>query len=298
MSIKKWLQKNTAPLDGKTVAITGSTGALGKALCRYLAALGASLILVDRNTARSAALRDELLAQFPGVAVECINADLENTESVKKAAALLGTRDVHVFIHNAGAYAIPRHKCDTGLDNVFQINFLSPYYLIRTLLPQLRAKAGRVVIVSSIAHNYAKSDFADVDFSTRKRASLVYGNAKRYLTFALAELFKSEQAVTLSITHPGISFTGITAHYPKLIFALIKYPMKVIFMKPKKACLSTLRGVFEPTEHGTWLGPRYFGIWGLPRKRPLRTAEETECARIAQTAERLYENMKQKSGDR
>ena len=281
MSVKKWLLKNTASLAGKTVAITGATGALGKALCGYLGALGASLILVDRNPARSAALRDTLLAQFPAITVTCIRADLESVESVKLAAAELCMRGVDIFIHNAGAYAIPRHKCDTGFDNVFQINFLSPYCLIRMLLPQLRTRKGRVVIVSSIAHDYARSDPQDVDFSARKRASLVYGNAKRYLTFALAELFKNEQEVTLSITHPGISFTGITAHYPKLIF-----------MKPKKACLSTLRGVFEPTAYGTWLGPRLFGIWGLPKMRPLRTADEAERVRIAQTAEQLYEHIK------
>ncbi len=225
MSLKKWLLKNTSSLAGKTVAITGSTGALGRALCRYLAELGASLVLVDRNAARSELLRDELLSQFPAITVTCVTSDLESIESVKQAAAELRALGVDIFIHNAGAYAIPRHKCDTGLDNVFQINFLSPYYLIRTLLPHLRAQKGRVVIVSSIAHDYAKSDPEDVDFSTRSRASLVYGNAKRYLTFSLAELFKNEQDVTLSITHPGISFTGITAHYPKVIYALIKYPM-------------------------------------------------------------------------
>jgi NAD(P)-dependent dehydrogenase (short-subunit alcohol dehydrogenase family) len=156
----------------------------------------------------------------------------------------------------------------------------------------LRARGGRVVIVSSIAHDYSKTDETDVDFSTRSRASLVYGNAKRYLTYALAELFKNEREITLSITHPGISFTGITAHYPKVIYALIKYPMKLIFMKPKRACLSTLRGVFAPTEHGTWLGPRYFNVWGLPKKHALRTADEKERAYIAQTAERLYEKHK------
>ena len=292
MSIKKWLQQNTARLDGKTVAITGSTGALGRALCRYLAELGASLVLVDRNPVRSAEFCDELREQFPSITVSCVSADLACMESVKKAAAELGALEVDIFIHNAGAYAIPRHKCDTGLDNVFQINFLSPYYLIRTLLPQLRARKGRAVIVSSIAHDYSKADPEDADFSTRKRASLVYGNAKRYLTFSLAELFANEQDATLSITHPGISFTGITAHYPKVIYALMKYPMKLIFMKPKRACLSTLRGVFAPTAYGTWLGPRYFAIWGLPKKRPLRTADEKERAYIAQAAEELYEKHK------
>ena len=289
MSVKKWIQKNTGSLKDKTVAITGSTGSLGRALCHYLASLGASLILLDRNTARSEAFRDELLAQYPSLTVTCIHTDLESMESVKQTADDLCTRRVHVFIHNAGAYAIPRHKCDTGLDNVFQINFLSPYYLIRRLMPHLRTRQGRVVIVSSIAHNYAKSDPEDIDFSARKRASHVYGNAKRYLTFALAELFKNENDVSLAITHPGICHTGITSHYPKPINALIKYPMKLLFMRPKKACLSALRGVFCRTDDGWWLEPRFFGIWGAPMLHPLQTASSEERATIANTAEILYD---------
>ena len=49
MNIKKWLQSNTASLKGKTVVITGSTGGLGKEICKILGFLGADLILVDRN---------------------------------------------------------------------------------------------------------------------------------------------------------------------------------------------------------------------------------------------------------
>lgn len=292
MSLDKWLQKNTASLSGKTVAITGATGSLGRALCRYLATLGASLILLDRNAVRSAALREELLRDFPTLSISCLQTDLAEIESVRATSAQLNALPVDVFIHNAGAYAIPRHICDTGLDNVFQINFASPYYLIRELLPTLRARRGHVVIVGSIAHNYAKSDPADVDFSKRKRASLVYGNAKRYLMFALLSLFAREREVTLAVTHPGISFTGITNHYPKLIYALIKHPMKILFMKPKKACLSTLRGVFAPCYGNEWIGPRVLDIWGLPKKKALRTASEAEIAQIAARAERIYLALK------
>jgi len=32
-------------------------------------------------------------------------------------------------------------KCDTGMDNVFQINFVSPYYMIRKMLPELKKSA-------------------------------------------------------------------------------------------------------------------------------------------------------------
>lgn len=289
---QKWLTGHTRSLAGKTVALTGSTGGLGNALSRYLAHMGASLILLDRNTARSEAWRERLTAEFPSAKIKCVRVDLEDMRSVREAVARLKEEPLDVFIHNAGAYSIPRHKCDTGFDNVFQINFVSPYYMIRELLPLLRERHGRAVAVSSIAHNYSKADSTDVDFSTRKKASLVYGNAKRYLTYALGDLFSKENEAALSIVHPGISLTGITAHYPKVIFALIKYPMKVLFMRPEKAALSILAGVFERTGECEWIGPRLFDVWGLPKKKPLCTAGEEERRQIATAAEEIYADLK------
>ena len=97
--------------------------------------------------------------------------------------------------------------------------------------------------------------------------------------------------VSISVTHPGISFTGITAHYPKLIFALIKHPMKIIFMKPKKAALSILKGVFEPCGDLEWIGPRYFDVWGLPKKKKLCSAKKEERDFIQSTAEKIYSEL-------
>lgn len=292
MRSEKWIKENTRSLAGKTVAVTGTTGGIGRELCRYLASLGASLILVDRNAERSETLRQELLRDYKSICACCVNADLEDIDSVKRACAVLKERGVDIFIHNAGAYSIPRHKCSTGYDNVFQINFVSPYYIIRELLDSLRKRNGRAVVVGSIAHNYSRSDAEDVDFSTRTRASRVYGNAKRYLMFSLFELFKEEKGARLAVTHPGITFTNITAHYTKLIFAIIKHPMKVIFMKPGRACLSVLRGVFEDTGYHEWIGPRFFDVWGLPKKKPLSTCTEEESRQIAMRAEEIYRYIK------
>jgi NAD(P)-dependent dehydrogenase (short-subunit alcohol dehydrogenase family) len=284
------LDKNTASLVGKTVAVTGTTGGIGRELCSYIASLGASLILLDRNAKRSNDFKNELSAKHPDVSVECINLELESMASVKAATEELKNREIYAFIHNAGAYFIPRHKCDTGYDNVFQINFVSPYYIIRELLPKLRSVGGRAVVVGSIAHNYSKTDPDDVDFSTRDKPSRVYGNAKRYLMFALFKLFQTESEAFLSVTHPGITFTNITAHYPKVIYAIIKHPMKVIFMKPRRAALSVLAGLFrEPSAvRPEWIGPRYFDIWGIPKVKRLRTASDDEREYIFATAEKIY----------
>ncbi len=291
MKNSKWFIKNTDSLSGKTVAVTGTTGGIGKELCHYLAQLNANLILLDRNSALSSEHCKELENNFPHINVKCVNVDLENFDSVKNAVNVLKQEKIDVFIHNAGAYSIPRKTCTTGFDNVFQINFVSPYFIIRELLENLKAVNGKVVIVSSIAHNYSKIDLNDIDFKTRKQASLVYGNAKRFLTFSLFELFKTETNASLSVTHPGITFTKITNHYPKLIFALIKNPMKIIFMKPKKACLSMLKGVFAPCGYHSWIGPRLFDIWGLPKLKPLKTCTKSESITIGKIADKIYNNL-------
>lgn len=276
-------------LKNKTIAITGATGGIGIPLCKELLKRKASLILVDRNFEKSVALKKKLIEEFSDAEIFNITADLSSIESVKKAVDELKNYSIDIFIHNAGAYSIPRFKANSGYDNVFTINFISPYYIIRSLLPEIKE---RVVVMGSIAHRYSKADFSDVDFSSRKKASLVYGNAKRYLMFSLYELFK-DKPEKLAIVHPGITFTGITNHYPKLIFAIIKYPMKVIFMRPEKACKCVVEGIFKNTPYGYWIGPWIFDVWGKMKLKRLKT-DFTECKKIAETAERIYYEQTEK----
>lgn len=294
MKYSNWLAKNSFSLVGKTVAISGSTGGLGKHLCRYLASLGAELVLLDRNRARSEANKQAIEAEFEGAKVSLLNVDFVDIFSVAEATERLKDIAPDLFIHNAGAYSIPRCTANSGYDNVYTINFISPYYMIRELSPILKKKQGRVVVVGSIAHNYSKINEVDIDFSEVKPASKVYGNAKRFLMFSLYEMFRDEKDITLAVTHPGITFTNITAHYPKLIFALIKHPMKVIFMSPEKAALSIVKGFFESTEYHTWHGPRIFDVWGLPSKKKLRTCSIDESRRIGEISDEVYRNIKDK----
>lgn len=290
MRVSKWLSGHTESLVGKRVAVSGATGGLGQALCRHLASLGATLVLLDRNMEKSRALAEKLRAAYPDLSVSHIQVDMEQIDTVRRAAEELKREPLHYLILNAGAYSIPRHKTSTGYDNVYQINFISPYYLVRALLPHLAAHGGRAVAVGSIAHRYSVSDPADVDFSGRSRASLVYGNAKRHLMCALWGLAQTCDA-PVTVVHPGISQTGITAHYPKVIYALIKFPMRVIFMKPRKACLCVLEGMARPAPAGHWIGPWLFDVWGVPKQKRVRRIGEEERTRLAALAEQIASDI-------
>ena len=286
MNYKKWLAKNTQSLKGKTVAISGSTGGIGKELCRFFCSLSASLILIDRSKERSDALKKALLAEFPNALLKAYYLDLEDISATRELAAALQGESIDYLVLNAGAYKIPRRKGENGFENAFNINFVSPYILADALLPNIKLRGGKVVAVGSIAHNYSKIDESDVDFATRSAQSKIYGNAKRYLMYSLWSL--EEYRDNINIAHPGIAVTNITSHYPKVIYAIIKYPMKIIFMSPKKACLSILRAMFTNTKKNEWIGPRIFDVWGLPKKRILKTCSQEEAEKISELAKEIY----------
>lgn len=290
MNAQKWLNKNTYSLSGKVVAISGSTGGLGQALCAHLAALDASLLLLDRNEGKAKKLIESLKSTHPDLRADYIQLDLADIDCVKQVTDKLRATPPDYLILNAGIYHVPRFECRSGYNNIFQVNFLSPYHMARELKPYIQGKGGRIVAVGSIAHNYSKIDITDIDFSTRKKSSKVYGNSKRFLMFSLYGLFDGEGG--LSVVHPGITFTNITSHYPKVIFALIKHPMKVIFMSPKKASLSVLRGLFEDCGKNEWIGPRLFDVWGLPKKKALKTCSDAEAAQICAIADNTYNSIK------
>ena len=291
MNKSRWLEKNGVSLAGKTIAVTGATGGLGSALCRNILALGGSLVLLNRSKTKTDALAASLREDFPGASITFLQTDLTDMASVRAACGALLQLPLDALVLNAGAYAIPRATCDTGYGNVFQTNFVSHYYMVHTLLPLLEQRSGTVVAVGSISHTYSKTDPQDIDFSRRSGSSLVYGNSKRYLMFALSELMKQHPGVRFSIAHPGISFTNITAHYPKYLFAIIKYPMKIIFMKPAVAVRSLVQGLCRPAGPECWIGPKLFNIWGNPSVKKLSTCSPEERQRIFETAEALFQKL-------
>ena len=94
---------------------------------------------------------------------------------------------------------------------------------------------------------------------------------------------------TISIVHPGITLTNITAHYPKIIFAIIKHPMKLIFMSPQKASLCIVFGLFNECNQNEWIGPKFFNVWGLPNKKLLKTAHKNETEQITKISNNILE---------
>lgn len=290
MNIDKWIKENTHNLNGKTIAITGSTGGIAKFLVKKLATLNANFIFLNRNKGKTQEQINELTLLYPNIKIEFIHCDLSNFESVKSATEKLKQKHIDILYLCAGIYNVPRHKTDLGFDNVFQTNFVSHYYIAKELLDNLKTSNGKIVAVSSIAHNYSKIDENDIDFSTRKKHSKVYGNAKRFLTFSLMELCENKK-LNLSIVHPGLTLTEMTNHYPKAINWFVKLFIGLFCPSKEKASMALIKGIFDSTEYYEWIGPKFLNIWGKPQKSKLKTCSINESNRIIQIAEKIYNTL-------
>ena len=291
MKINKWIKQNTTNLTGKTIAITGSTGALASELIFNLAKLNANLILINRDIKKSELQKQQILHLNPNAQIELLTCDLSKFESVKICCEMLKQKQIDVLYFASAVYNVPLFQTDLNFNNVFQINFVSHYYLAKELLPCLKKNNGKIVAIGSVAYNYSSIDENDIDFSTRKKSSQIYGNSKRFLTFSLQELCKQHN-VNLSIVHPGVTLTNITNHYPKAINWLVKLGIKIAFPTPKKASLSLIKGIFQNTLDNYWIGPTIFNVWGMPKINKLKIKNNEEKIKIFNIAEKIYENTK------
>ncbi len=293
MNITKWIKNNCDDLTGKRVVITGATGGLGKEICYLFAELNADITLACRNPKLADALKAELNEKYPNAKVDFAQLDLSSIESVNNCIdELKKYNGIDILINNAGVYNVPLKTLELGYNNVFQINFVSTYYLTKKLLPELEKKENSTCItLGSVAHNYSKLSENDIDFSNSKKNSKVYGNSKRFLMCAMYELFKN-QKVKFALVHPGVTLTNMTNHYHWSINWFVKIAVKLVFPKPKKASLSVLYGIKNETPYHTWIGPSVFNIWGYPKLSKLKTLSEEESKKMFEIAEDIYKKIK------
>ena len=278
-------------IANKFIAITGSTGGIGKEICFSLAKEGANFIFVNRNLEKSKKLAKQIQEVYPNTQIKHVVCDFSNFESVKKAIDELKKYEVDVLLLNSGIFNVPLKKLDSGFNNIFQVNFLYQYYMARTLAENGNVK--KVVATGSIAYRAAKFNAEDIDYSNTKKDMKVYGNSKRFLMISLSEYFKGGD-VPFVIAHPGVAGTNLTSHYPKWINWFVKIGMKILFSSSKKAAQSLVEAVKGNVEYGQWIGPKFFDIWGKPKRKPIKDVDVKEREDIANHADKMYDEINEK----
>ncbi|WP_338870862.1 SDR family oxidoreductase [Myxococcus stipitatus] len=201
-------------LDGKVCLITGATGGIGLETAKALGRMGATLVLVGRDSARTQAAVDAVKQAVAGVQVDTLRADLSSMQSVRTLAEDFRARysRLDVLLNNAGLIIDRRKTTVDGFEATLATNHLAPFLLTNLLLDTLKASGpARVINVSSDAHRVARRfNFDDLQSERGYDGFLVYANSKLaniLFTRALAKRLQGT-AVTTNAVHPGVVRTG------------------------------------------------------------------------------------------
>lgn len=168
-------------LSGKNALVTASTGGIGYAIARGLAASGAAVVLNGRSGASVEAALAKLRAALPGAQVHGVAADLADAAGCEALrAALPGTIDI--LVNNAGIYGPQDFFAtdDATWERYWQLNVMSGVRLSRALLPGMVERGwGRVVFISSESARNIPADMVHYGVSKTAQLALSRGLAKR-----------------------------------------------------------------------------------------------------------------------
>eukprot|EP00057_Strongylocentrotus_purpuratus_P034261 XP_794540.3 PREDICTED: retinol dehydrogenase 12 [Strongylocentrotus purpuratus] len=221
MLLRKWIRggrcHSKARMDGKTVIITGSNTGIGKETAKDLARRGARVIMACRNVEKAREALLDVIKESGSSNVVVKKLDLASMKSIREFAEEIKREEksLHVLLNNAGVMMCPQWKTEDGFEMQLGTNHLGHFLLTLLLLDLIKASApGRIVNVSSLAHQFGKMNFDDI-MSTKN-----YDYIKAYSQSKLANvLFTRELAkrlngtgVTSYAVHPGGVATDLQRH--------------------------------------------------------------------------------------
>jgi NAD(P)-dependent dehydrogenase (short-subunit alcohol dehydrogenase family) len=137
-------------LSGKHAVVTGSTGGIGFAIAKGLAASGASVVLNGRTEAKVKQAVEALKKAVPSARVEGVAADLATADGVN--AFIERVQQADILVNNLGIFE-PKNFEDIPDDDwfrFFETNVMSGIRMSRAYIPGMKAKDwGRIVFISS-----------------------------------------------------------------------------------------------------------------------------------------------------
>lgn len=190
--------------DIYTAAVTGATGAIGKAIAQKLAEMNYRVYLVARNSERCFKTAEEIKGKTSNPAVYCLIADISRQNSIKQIAARW-QGPLHLLVNNAAATPVSRQETPEGIELQFATNVLGYYWMSRYFKDALsQAPSSRIV---NIASYWAGGlDLDDLEFKkrpyTNQAAYRQSKQANRMLTPVLAEKYLAH-SISVNACHPG-----------------------------------------------------------------------------------------------
>ncbi|KAL3882937.1 hypothetical protein ACJMK2_029239 [Sinanodonta woodiana] len=266
----------------RVVVITGANTGIGYEAAKWIAMMGATVIMACRSKERAEKAMQKIQDEFqvekekgtPAIckleklSMEFMELDLGSFKSVRSfiEAYRSSGRELHVLVCNAGVALVPFTKTEDGYEIMLQVNYLSHFIIIAHLLPIMR-KSGedcRIVLVSSDAHRACNFDLNTMNYSgdPEKFGRLdYYGRSKLYQIMQMHSMQKRLKGSNVSVNslHPGMVDTEISRNFQD--FHMMKAFNRVVRLfgqmkTPIDGALPIINAVVNPDLKG--VGGIYF----------------------------------------
>jgi retinol dehydrogenase-13 len=196
--------------SGRTVLITGASSGLGLAVSKRFAKLGANTILLCRTRESGERAIAEINKETPNASVRVMICDLASMPSIDGFIAdFIGDyATLDLLFNNAAVMKRERTVTEDGFETMFQVNYLAPLILTKSLLEQLRRSSIHLVLNNARPSDKLRLDFEDLQFAKRYRMYGSFFQTKLCLLLASIELAHRPESrgVSILMVVPGRPF--------------------------------------------------------------------------------------------
>ena len=303
----KWTREEMPSLEGQIWVVTGANSGLGLETVKALAAKGAQVVMACRDPQRAEAAADEVRKIAPQAKLELESLDLASLESIAQFAARLAKTHpvIDGLINNAGVMAIPRRTTADGFEMQLGTNHLGHYALSMQLLPLLeKAKAPRLISVSSTAHKIGTMNFEDLMGERSYSPWSAYGQSKLanlLFTYELNRKLSAAGKKTVAVAaHPGYAATNLQGVASKMTGSKVNAWFMNVgnSLMAQTADMGALPTLFAATGSEV-KGGEYFGPDGfMELKGHPRRCDSNKKSKDVVAAQKLWEASEKLTGVR
>ncbi|KAL4232903.1 hypothetical protein ACF0H5_007590 [Mactra antiquata] len=227
----------------RIVIVTGGNTGLGYEISKWIAVMGATVIIACRSEERARqaiermqkeyevlkgemkdkhelAVYDKLAVEFMPLNLISMQSTLDFVQSFKSSG-----RKLHILICNAGIGMAPFERTADGFEKMLQVNYLGHFVMVAKLLPIMRTSGEdcRMLFMSSDGHRSCRFNINTINYDGQpdKFGRLdYYGRTKLYQIMQMHCLVRrlKNTNVTINSSHPGIVETEINRNFEDSFF--------------------------------------------------------------------------------
>lgn len=296
--------KDTDRIDGLSCLVTGSNSGLGYALSVDLAKRGGNIIMAGRRQLEQSEAGAKLESGSDQVHGKYL--DLSKIETIHAFVEGLKVDNLtlDIIILNAGVALPKARKTDSGLEEMFLVNYMANFILLNLLLKEKligdRTNIPRILFISSDSHQ--GSSFIDFE---EFGLYFNYGVSKGMNYYSYYKLVLNTLAIEFSrrlnaekvkygvnVICPGPVNTNIIKEAPWILRMILGGIFSIIFKKPADAARAVVYMAISPDYEGKT--EEYLHMFNRKRMDD-KIYIPAEGKKLWEASQKLWESIDQKA---